>query len=1561
MLNQADLEAAMLTPADLAAISAAVNASTNDAQEIKDNSIKAGNKNGKNNAKNKITREGVVKLPYMKLFHATNISSSSSGSLVDSIIAEQEFFERTLALKKTLPSTKEKEKDSKDGKDEANANNGTKKNNKNSGNKSSSKKEKQKKDKPTLTLSEKREEALKKAQDEALKQKIKDHEQMLANICRSTRDIIIQHSEYITTNNARMENIHPPHENEQDSFLDLMKAGRDEFFDAQQALLNTDLRLNYIREATPIVQSFAYTRDDIIQLPYLQSFQAIEDDSKTGKNVILALLQEQQMKELHAALEQAYKKASSGAANENSSAAEALLRAIKEQEEILDTIVESTSAVVQKHYRKKSVRIHPDRRGEEFRPMFEDFTRARNVLKNNDLRQRYVKEMAQIVKSFGGGFIERSHKAWNEKHKPDEEDGGPKVNSEKNKGMGGEGNAGQREKQLVLEGGLFHQIPRAPMVRHGDDTKGGNGKHGNRKNGNDERTTTVWVNALKPAHEFYPRVKSISVIFEISYKDQNDIKTMRRKLKIEKEDIVKFVTNQPGYGMVYEDCIKVGSIQLPMCGTWYVTWTAQLDNGSSLITTPSSADTSLHIIDQKMVEALRAFERYEKQCIIVAAELKAGLQKMRTGADSFSSDVTRRYGFFHELVVRAGKKVRNLKGAARTTGKISKVLMKVESLLDQSRQRMKEMGNVQEKAAKKDSLRAFKRYVAIILESASPIEWMRTVTKKDLKEVGGDSNRLYQLFIEGKGKVQLMVDSDMLESASLRSDLFSAKQCNELNTKRGEVYGIEIQEEEDTRAAEERRQRDEEHRQKLARQAELGRKWSMVSTMVQISGLESVAGQKLNGKIARVVDYLVDKDRFKVCCINKGGEESEAIAIKPDNIKSYSGKLPSRKSINGTNISSNKDTWTCSFCTFIHHNDGRSKSCNVCGNPREHRENDYKEHKSPVQTEEQVFTATDSISSSRIAKTSSEERSTNKSIRSKQPISPRSPRNSRQISCRYGRECRRFRESCCQFIHNESMEILRVKASIVQRIIGHRGRNKQDIMTKSGAHIVIETDAQVNGEIPVYCTGSASAVKAAVSLISEIISRGKVETVEKSITSHDSNSIQARDKELFPPSLDNNADHHNIIGSDEAEPSPLFEPQAKERVQSYDRGNTSNSNVAIETVDETSLPRSITARPKIPAPISCTSSVSSIADMSGLTTSKLQLDPRRQELLHFLVEQNSCIKGNANIFFQWLVESEDITSLLDLAEAVSDDDYLQDMQNGDGSVGLKGFKRKTFKKAVLQFAESCEASYKKSELQGSTPPLVLHSSPTTEPALVKRSQILNDPSYDNGLSSDLDAEEGPSELYCPISHVLMVNDPVIAADSITYERNSIESWFKKKKQDIMLAQENLRFNPYLEKELEIVNCGITSPFYNTRLASLTLTANISIRNMARDFADMKRRENEVNGGVSNSSLRTFSGRNDTSREAVHDPYTRNDIQFNSFGLGNITPTKNVTSTRMEQYGIYDLESDKVDVSEAQGHVCPQQDGQQIGYGFSHLETKYGKAQVQSEPSNPQLPPGFQYY
>lgn len=71
------------------------------------------------------------------------------------------------------------------------------------------------------------------------------------------------------------------------------------------------------------------------------------------------------------------------------------------------------------------------------------------------------------------------------------------------------------------------------------------------------------------------------------------------------------------------------------------------------------------------------------------------------------------------------------------------------------------------------------------------------------------------------------------------------------------------------------------------------------------------------------------------------------------------------------------------------------------------------------------------------------------------------------------------------------------------------------------------------------------------------------------------------------------------------------------------------------------------------------------------------------ELLTFLEEHASCLKGSPKGFRDWLSKTEDVTSLLDLAEAVADEEYLGNVLHlGDGVNGIKGFKRKAFKVAV---------------------------------------------------------------------------------------------------------------------------------------------------------------------------------------------------------------------------------------------------------------------------------------
>ena len=200
------------------------------------------------------------------------------------------------------------------------------------------------------------------------------------------------------------------------------------------------------------------------------------------------------------------------------------------------------------------------------------------------------------------------------------------------------------------------------------------------------------------------------------------------------------------------------------------------------------------------------------------------------------------------------------------------------------------------------------------------------------------------------------------------------------------------------------------------------------------------------------------------------------------------------------------------------------------------------------------------------------------------------------------------------------------------------------------------------------------------------------------------------------------------------------------------------------------------------------SSVSSKYDESKAPKALSTVDKNENgPLLIFLRSQHACIKGSVDEFYTWLVKSEDIDSMLALKEAVSEEEYLNNnMKKGSGSSGVKGFKLKPFQRAVREYF------YDKSDTKS--------SSHLSLPQCQSKTQ------------------EPPDELVCPISLVLMTNDPVLAADGITYERVSIEDWFKKSKAK---------------------GSSIYSPVHGTEMDSLTLMPNIGIRNMARAFKDGK--------------------------------------------------------------------------------------------------------------------------
>ena len=189
-------------------------------------------------------------------------------------------------------------------------------------------------------------------------------------------------------------------------------------------------------------------------------------------------------------------------------------------------------------------------------------------------------------------------------------------------------------------------------------------------------------------------------------------------------------------------------------------------------------------------------------------------------------------------------------------------------------------------------------------------------------------------------------------------------------------------------------------------------------------------------------------------------------------------------------------------------------------------------------------------------------------------------------------------------------------------------------------------------------------------------------------------------------------------------------------------------------------------------------------------------------LLVFLKEQGSCLKGSPAAFHSWLA-SENINSLGDLAEAVADDDYLRDvLQQGDGTVGVKGFKRNAFKKAVELASQTVSST--------------------------------------NNKETDVNTtnNEPPAELVCPISHVLMTNDPVIAADGHTYERGAIDTWFRKQSAEIVAARQQIASGYGSLQARAIIDRGVLSPMTHSKMAHLGLTSNHSMRTMARDASSL---------------------------------------------------------------------------------------------------------------------------
>jgi len=388
-----------------------------------------------------------------------------------------------------------------------------------------------------------------------------------------------------------------------------------------------------------------------------------------------------------------------------------------------------------------------------------------------------------------------------------------------------------------------------------------------------------------------------------------------------------------------------------------------------------------------------------------------------------------------------------------------------------------------------------------------------------------------------------------------------------------------------------------------------------------------------------------------------------------------------------------------------------------------------------------------------------------------------------------------------------------VKSFKSKNLSGKKGRKKNEIISKSGVDdIQIDTSAVGDNYIPIHISGSRRSVLKAIELIQEAVGTEHVSIIKPPNTTPDQVSSTA-DVPVESKTVEASVGISNNSGPQDERGDGSDTPESPVQHETMiDNFNPSNyeATAAAEVQDEEDVPSEIgidssqgmTTRDTITeASISSLNDRSSISKACSNFTTLNEDDP----LLIFLRSQESCIKGSVDEFYTWLVKSEDIDSMIALKEAVSEDDYLNDMKVGDGGgSGIKGFKRKVFLRAISEYFNESDTKF---EVHQSLPQCQKKNiSETNEP---------------------------PEELVCPISLNLMTNDPVVAADGITYERASIEDWFEKSKAKISEAEKNLKQNSQSEADQRVVDNGICSPVYGSKMESLSLMPNTIVRNMAR--------------------------------------------------------------------------------------------------------------------------------
>jgi hypothetical protein len=440
--------------------------------------------------------------------------------------------------------------------------------------------------------------------------------------------------------------------------------------------------------------------------------------------------------------------------------------------EALEEASEKTLKAVDKHYRRASLKVHPDRFGDDFRDEFERLTKARNILRDEALRRSYLDEMIIVSCKANLGLIPKSHSLWAEKNDPDKrEQSRPEAKKPE---------AGKKKATLRIDGGLLNSKPKRPIV----NIRG-------RKN--------VYV-YMPIANRYQFEKYAQKVVVYGSCGNLSEAEIVLKEISIYNDPTEKFTIDDGGIST---------TVELSEEGIWDLCWNLiiSFDDGVNLRETAKSEESRVDLSNGEQ-QAMMA----RKYGLIALAHRRRMLlvNVMKSQMPTERHQIEERHNELHHLIVKAMNIKKKLEEIYRIAKEKSCPSLDglAAAIIDAQADKETIEGDMV-KFEQRDVRKEFRRFLATQLECGMGEELISTITREDLTKKGGDPNRLFQLLIEGKKASSLAFNETVLASAFARDDLFTPKQRETLRDKIMVISDASAKELEQVIAEEEKKKKED--------------------------------------------------------------------------------------------------------------------------------------------------------------------------------------------------------------------------------------------------------------------------------------------------------------------------------------------------------------------------------------------------------------------------------------------------------------------------------------------------------------------------------------------------------------------------------------------------------------------------------------------------------------------------------------------------------------------------------------------------------------------------------